>query len=153
MEKSKYLIGEDLAHRPRVLEKTKFEYSPLDAVLADHVQKKINTNKVNIKKKQDKYLKYNSQHSFTKFKDIHEFKELSLDSMYKKLNDSLKNKKLKAVNPQTDENKVLKPKVLDNVGELFNDLYYIYKDQNNEEKDDLNRKNKKKVLLQKNESS
>ena len=110
MEKYKYLIGEDLGHRPRVLEKAKFEYSPLGAVLADHVQKKTNTNKVNIKKKQDKYLKHNSQHSLTKFKDIHEFKELSLDSMYKKMKDFLKNKKLKAVNPQTDENKVLKPK-------------------------------------------
>ena len=51
--------------------------------------------------------------------------------------------KLKAVNPQTDENKVLKPKVLDNVGDLFNELYYIYKDKHNEEKDGLNTKNKK----------
>ena len=39
------------------------------------------------KKKQDKHLIYNSQHSFTKFKDIGEFKELLLESMYKKLND------------------------------------------------------------------
>ena len=48
--------------------------------------------------------------------------------------------KLKAVNPQTNENKELKPKVLDNVGDLFNDLYYIYKDKYNEEKDGLNTK-------------
>ena len=78
------MTGEDLGHRPSILEKTKFEYSPLGAVLADNVKKKTNTNKVNIKKKQDKHLIYNSQHSFTKFKDIDEFKELSLDSMYKK---------------------------------------------------------------------
>ena len=39
--------------------------------------------------------------------------------------------KLKAVNPQTDENKVLKSNVLDNVRDLFNDLYYIYKDKSN----------------------
>ena len=44
-------------------------------------------NKVNIKKKKDKNLIYNSQHSFIKFKDINEFKELLLDSMFKKLND------------------------------------------------------------------
>ena len=87
LEKYEYLTGEDLGHRPSVLEKTKFEYSPLGAVLADNVKKKTNTNKVNIKKKQDKNLIYNSQHSFTKFKDINEFKELSLDSMYKKLNE------------------------------------------------------------------
>ena len=30
---------------------------------------------------------YNSQHSFAKLKDIDEFKELSLDSMYEKLID------------------------------------------------------------------
>ena len=49
---------------------------------------------MNIKKKQDKNLIYNSQHSFTKFKDINEFKELKLsfDSMYKKLNDFRKKK-------------------------------------------------------------
>ena len=55
----------------------------------------------------------------------------------------LKNNKLKAVDPQTNENKVLKPKVLNNVGDLFNELYYIYKDKYNEEKDDLSTKDKK----------
>ena len=29
LEKYEYLRGEDLGHRPSVLEKTKFEYSPL----------------------------------------------------------------------------------------------------------------------------
>ena len=37
----------------------------------------------------------------------------------------------------------MKTKFLDNVGDLFNDLYYIYKDKYNEEKDGLNTKNKK----------
>ena len=86
-------------------------------------------------------LIYNSQHSFTKFKDIDEFKELSLDSMYKKLNDFKKRfNKLKTVDPQTDENKVLKPKVLGNVVDLLNELYDIYWDKYNEEKDGLNTK-------------
>ena len=55
--------------------------------------------------------------------------------MYKKLND-LKKKinKLKTVDPRTDENKVLRLKVLDGAGDLFNELYYIYKDKYNEEK-------------------
>ena len=87
LEKYEYLTGEDLGHRPSAIEKTKFEYSPLGAVLANNAKKKTSTNKVNDKKKQDKHLVYNSQNSFTKFKDIDEFKELSLDSMYKKLND------------------------------------------------------------------
>ena len=88
LEKYEYLTGEDLGLRPSVLEKTKFEYSPLGAVMADNVKKKTNTNKVNIKKKKKKTnLIYNSQHSFAKFKDINEFKEFSLDSLYHELND------------------------------------------------------------------
>ena len=70
-----------------MLGKTIFEYSLLGAVLADNVKKKTNTDKVNIKEKK---LIYNSQYSFTKFKDIYEFKDLSLDSMYKKLKNFLK---------------------------------------------------------------
>ena len=81
---------------------------------------------MNIKKKQGKHLIYNSQHSFTKFKDIDEFKELSLHCMYKKLNDFKKIfNKLKAFDPQTDENKILKPKVLGNVGDFStNDITF-----------------------------
>ena len=40
LEKYEYLIGEDLGHRPNVLQKTKLEYSPLGAVLSDNVKKK-----------------------------------------------------------------------------------------------------------------
>ena len=69
-------------------------------VFADNVKKKTNTNKVNIKKKQDRNFIYNSQHSFTKFRDIDEFKELSLDSMHKKLNEFQKKiNKFETVNP------------------------------------------------------
>ena len=144
LEKYECLTCEDLAHRPSVLEKTKFEYSPLGVVLANNAKKKANTNKVNSNKKQDKYFAYNLQYSFTKFKNIDEFKKLSLDSMYKKLNDlkNNNNNKLRAVDPQTDENKVLKPKVLDSVRDLFNELYYICKDKYSGKKDGLNTKNK-----------
>ena len=109
-----------------------------------------NKNKVNNKNKQDKYLVYNSEHSFIKFLDINEYKELSLDSMYRKLNDFQKRfDKLRIVNPQTDNNKVLKEKVLDGVGDIFNEPYYIYKDRYNEEKDGLNTKDKKKFYYKK----
>ena len=37
----------------------------------------------------------------------------------------------------------MKPKVLENIGDLFNDLYYISNDKYNEEKGGLNRKEKK----------
>ena len=65
---------------------------------------------------------YNSQSSFVKFKDIDEVNELSLDSMYKKLNNFQKIfNRLKSVNPQTDNNEFLKQKVLVNVIDLFNE--------------------------------
>ena len=54
--------------------------------MSNIVKKKTNINKLNIKKK-DKNLIYNSGHRFKKFEDIDEFKELSLNSMFKKLYD------------------------------------------------------------------
>ena len=64
------------------------------------------------------------------FNDIDEFKELSLGSMYKRLNDFQKRfNRLRTVNSQRDNNKVLNEKFLDGVGDLFNELYYIYKDK------------------------
>ena len=64
--------------------------------------------------------------------------------MNKRLNDFKKRfNRFKNINPQTDENKVLKPKVLDDAEDLFNELHYIYKDKYNEEKDSINTKDKK----------
>ena len=77
-------------------------------VLTNNTKSKTNKSKVYNKNKQNKYLVYNSQHSFAEFKDIGEFKELSLDAMYKRLNNFQKRfNKLKIVNPQTDNNEVL----------------------------------------------
>ena len=60
--------------------------------------------------------------------------------MYKRLNDFERRfNRLKNVTPQIDNNKVLKQKV----GDLFNELYYIYKDKYSEEKDGLNARYKK----------
>ena len=148
LEKYEYLTGEDLEHKPSVFEKVKFEYSPLGMVLINKTKSKTNKNKAYNENKQDKYLIYNSQHSFVKFRDIGEFNELLLDSMYKKLNDFKgRFNRLNTVNPQTDNNEVLKQKVLDDVGYLFNKLYYIYKDKYSEEKDGLNARNKKNLLM------
>ena len=69
---------------------------------------------------------------------------MSLDSIHKTLKKF--NKKctnLKNVIPRTKANKK-KEKVLDNAGNLFNDLYYIYKDKYNEEINSLDTENRKK---------
>ena len=85
-------------------------------VLTNNTKSKKSKNRVDSKrqeaktttKKQHKYLVYNSQHSFSKFKNIDEFKELSFDAMYKRLNDFQKIfNTLKNVTPQSDKNKDL----------------------------------------------
>ena len=106
MQNYEYLTGEDLGHKPSLFEKAKFDYSPLGMTLINSTKSKANKNKVYNKNKQDQSLVYNSQDSFAKFKDISDFNELSLDSMYKRLNEFKKRfNKFKTVNPQTDENK------------------------------------------------
>ena len=95
----------------------------------DKINKVVNTNK------QDKNLFYNSQQSFLNLKNVNNFKELSLDSMHKKLNDFHKKFTIfKKLNPQTKEKEYLEEKVKDNAGDLFIELYYIYKERYSEEK-------------------
>ena len=112
LDKYELLTGEDLDIKPSTAEQAKFEYSPLGKIFnkglneedkkeglskrLENIKYKneqiINTidtsnratkNKVSI---QSKNLIYNSKHSFVKYKDIDEFKELSLGSLFKKLN-------------------------------------------------------------------
>ena len=87
LEKYEYLTGKDLGHKTSVFEKVKFEYSSLGMTLINNTKNKTNKNKAYNKNKQNKYLVYNPQYSFTKFKDIDGFEYLSLDSMFKRLND------------------------------------------------------------------
>ena len=82
---------------------------------------------------------YNPLHNFATFKDIDGFEELSLDFIYKRLDEFKKRfNKFKALNSQTDKNKNVQEKVLHYVGNLFKELYYIYKDKYNEEEYGLN---------------
>ena len=144
LEKYEYLTGEDLGHKPSVFKKAKFDYPPLGMTLINSTKSKTNKNKAYNKNKQNKYLVYNPQHSFARFKDFEGFEDLSLDSMYKRLyHFKQRFNRLKTVNPETDKNKNLQKQVLDDVGDLFNELYYIYKDKYSEEKDGLNTKAKK----------
>ena len=52
---------------------------------------------------------------------------------------------LKNVTPRTKDNKSLKIKVLKDVGDLYNDLSYIYKNKYNEEINNLDTENKKEL--------
>ena len=119
LEKYEYLTGEDLWQRPGTLKKC--------LSILHWVRLWLITLKRKQKENKGKYLVYNLQYNFTKFKNIDEFKELSFGSIYKKLNDFKRKKfnKLKIVAPQVEENKDLQPKVLDNAGDLVHLQGYI----------------------------
>ena len=68
-----------MEYKPSVFEQAKFDYSSLGMVLTNNTKTKTLKNKVNIQNKQNRNLIYNSQYNFVKFKDVGEFKELSLD--------------------------------------------------------------------------
>ena len=171
LDKYKYLTGEDLGLKLSTVEETKFEYSPLGKVFNKGVSEedrkegllkrlekikdkneellnKFNTtskaskNKINI---QNKNLTYDSKHSFVKYKDIEDIKELSLDSMYKKLNKYDEITSLNNNNPRKKNTKELKNEVLSNVRDLYNELCYIYKGKYSKEINSIDTKNREKL--------
>ena len=76
------MTGEDLGHRPSVLEKTKFEYSPLGMSLSKSFKKDNVKNIAN--RKRD--FNYDSKHSFNRFyKEFNKSEEMLLDSKYNKI--------------------------------------------------------------------
>ena len=101
LEKYEYLTGEDLGHIPCVLEKTKFEYSPL-GMSVSKASKKDNVK--NIAKRESDF-KYDNKYGFYRFsKGCDEFEEMSLDSKYnrmKKFNKLLAS--FKAFKPKTQK--------------------------------------------------
>ena len=81
--KYEYLTGEDLGHRPSVLEKTKFEYSPLAISLSKSLKKDNVKNIAN----EESDFNYDGKYKFYRFyKGYDEFEEMSLDSKYNKMN-------------------------------------------------------------------
>ena len=83
-EKYEYLTGEDLLHRPSVLEKNKFEYSPLGMSLSKWFKK---DNVKNIAIGERVILIMTASIAFTDFpyKGYNEFEEMSIDSKYNKM--------------------------------------------------------------------
>ena len=159
LDKYELLTGEDLDLKPSTIEQAKFEYSPLGKIFNkglseddkkegilkrlenikdknDELLNTINTtnkaskNKIN---NQSKKLVYNTEHSFSKLKNISDIKKSSLDSIFNLMRKhhkkfiSLKN----LTDPRTENNKKLKQEVLINAGDIYNALYEIYKNKYN----------------------
>ena len=118
LEKYEYLTGEDLGHRPSVLEKTKFEYSPLGMSLSKSFKK---DNVKNIAKSHSDFNYDSNKYRFHEFyKGFEEFEEMSLDSKdnkMKKFTNLLTDfKNLKPTNPETQ---LEKEQIMKNVDELY----------------------------------
>ena len=137
MKKYEYLTGEDLGHRPSVLEKTKFEYSPLGMSLSKSFKK---DNVKNIANRESDF-NYDSKHSFYRFyKEHNEFEEMSLDCKYNKMKKFTNLltifKNLKPKNPKT---RLKKERIMKNVDELYKNAY-----KNDYDADEVSEDNKKK---------
>ena len=111
LEKYEYLTGEDLGHRPSVLEKTKFEYSPLGMSFSKSFKK---DNVKNIRNKESDF-NYDGNYKFYRFGKGHdEFEEMSLDSKYNRIKEftklltNFKNLKPKSPKTQLEKERIMK---------------------------------------------
>ena len=106
------------------------------------------TNKSSKNKKNTKgeVLTYNTKHSFVKLKNIDDMKKLPLDSMFNLMKEHHKKfNSLNKLKPQKENNEKRKQEVLTNVGDIYNELYDIYKSKYNKKIDRLSAKNIKKL--------
>ena len=139
LEKYEYLTGEDLGHRPSVLEKTKFEYSPLGMSLSKSFKK---DNVKNIANRESDF-NYDSNYKFYKFyKQYDEFEEMSLDSKYNRIKEFNKLLiKFKSPKHKKPETQLKKERIMKNVDELYEKYYNAYK--NDYDADELREAKKK----------
>ena len=156
LDKYELLPGEDLGLKPSNTEQAEFEYSPLGKIfnkglseddkkegilkglksLKDKNEESINTlsatnkapkNKTNI---QSKKLIYDVNHSFAKLKNIDNIKKLSLDSMFRIMKEHHKKfNSLNKLKTRAKDNKKRKDEVPNDVSDIYNELYDIYKNK------------------------
>ena len=164
--------GDDLGLKLSAFEQAKLEYSQLGKIFnkglseddkKEGVLKKLEnikdkndellntistTNKASKNKinNQSKKLVYNTEHSFSKLKNISEIKKLSLSSMFNLMRKHHKKFfNLKNLTPRTENDKKLKQEGLINVGDIYNALYDIYKNKYNKKINSLSTKNRIKL--------
>ena len=174
LDKYELLTGEDLDLKPSTIEQAKFEYSPLGKIFnkglseddkkeglfkrLDNIKdkneelidrfsttNKAPKNKTNI---QSKKLIYDVNHSFAKLKNIGDIKKLSLGSMFNLMKDHHKKfNSLNKLKPQKENNEKRKQEVLTNVGDIYNELYDVYKSKYNKKINKLSVKDKKSLII------
>ena len=125
LEKYEYLAGEDLGHRPSVLEKTRFEYSPLGMSLSKSFKKDSVKNTANI----ESDFNYDSNYKFYRFYKQHgDFEEMSRDSKYNRIKEL---KKLlitfKGLKPENPKTLLKKERIMKNIDRLSEKYCNNYK--------------------------
>ena len=91
-------------------------------------------------------LTYNTKYSFVKLKNIDDIKKLPLDPMFNLMKEH--HKKLNSLidlKPRSRENKHKRLEVIIHAGDIYNELYNIYRSKYNKKIDSLSVKNKKKL--------
>ena len=125
LEKYEYLTGEDLGYKPDVIQRAKFEYSPLGETF-NKVFKKDDKNKKVIKHDND--LVYNSVHIFNKYSMSSVNEISSIDSKFDTINKFYKD--FLKLNDIKSQNKITKQKeiaVLKNASLLYKKWIDMYK--------------------------
>ena len=106
----------------------------------------INRATKNIQNTKDDVLTYNIKYSFARLKNIDDIKKLSLDFMFNLKKDH--HKKLNSLinlKPRIRDNKNKRLEFIIHASDIYNKLYYIYKNKYDKEIDSLRAKNKKKL--------
>ena len=108
-----------------MLEKTKFEYSPLGMSLSKSFKK---DNVKNIANRESDF-NYDSKHSFYRFyKEYNEFEEMSLDSKYNKMKKFTNLLTIfKNLKPKNSKTQLKKECIIKNFDELSEKYYNAYK--------------------------
>ena len=107
MEKYEYLTGEDLGYKLGIIQRTKFEYSPLGEAF-NKASKKDDKNKNVINNSND--LPYSSVHNFKKY-GLPNFNEISsMDSKLDTINKFYKDL-IKLVNVRSQDDKKQKKQI------------------------------------------
>ena len=138
LEKYEYLTGEDLRHRPSVLEKTTFEYSPLGMSLSKSSKK---NNVKNIANRESNF-NYDGKYKFYRFTNS----MVNLKRFQIKHNKMKEFKKLlnnfKSLRPIKQETQLKKERIMENVDELYELYYNVYKNDfdNDDELSDAKKK-------------
>ena len=114
--------------------------------IKDKNEELINTLSATNKASKSNVLKYNTQYSSVKLKNIDDIKKLPLDLMYNLMKEHrTKFNDLINLRPRSKENKGKRFEVIVHAGNIYNKLYNIYRSKYNKKIDSLSAKNKKKL--------